>query len=131
MATWKITPIMKKSITERQEWVKDGETILHEIGWRWGEFTIETEDDDLPEGFVDSPVIDLFSLPEGMELSDWSTDDGCWENTDFDEIESEELREETEEFLEENSVYDLEEHGWVMSDCEMLIDGGFDYERIE
>jgi hypothetical protein len=131
MATWKITPIMKKSITERQEWFKNGETILHEIGWRWGEFTVETEDDDLPEGFVDSPVIDMFNLPEGMELSDWSTDDGCWENTDLDEIDSDLLREQIEVFLEDNSIYDLEEQGWIMSDSEMLIDGGFDYERVE
>ena len=36
-----------------------------------------------------------------------------------------------EEFLEENSVFDLEEHGWVNHESEMIIDCDMDIEMIE
>lgn len=126
MAKWKITPVWKKSILEVQEWVKPGEPgyINHEIGWRWGEFIIETEDDnppDIKEGD------DIFSV---NSLCDWSTDDGCYEETDVD-VSDELLKEELEEFLEENSIYDLEEKGWVMSDSYMYIQCEVNIEKVE
>ena len=127
MAKWKITPVWKKSILEVQEWIKPGEPgyINHEIGWRWGEFIIETEDDnppDIKEGD------DIFSTQ--YELADWSTDDGCYEETDVD-VSDELLKEEMEEFLEENSIYDLEEKGWVMSDSYMYIQCEVNMEKVK
>jgi len=32
MATWKVTPLWKKSIIERQEWLKDDQRLIVEIG---------------------------------------------------------------------------------------------------
>lgn len=127
MARWKITPTMKKSIREVQEWVKPGEPgyINHEIGWRWGEFYIETEDDNPPVLDEDVNIFDC-----GYELGDWSTDDGCWEDTEVD-VDDEVLQEEVETFLEENSIYDLEEQGWVMSDCYMYIECDVNIERAD
>lgn len=127
MAKWKITPVWKKSILEVQEWVKPGEPgyINHEIGWRWGEFIIETEDDNPPEL---EEGVDMFNC--GYECDDWSTDDGCYEDTEVD-VSDELLKEEIEEFLEENSIYDLEEKGWVMSDSYMYINCELNIEKVE
>lgn len=127
MATWKIEPTWKKSVIEKQYWSKPGQAgyICHEIGWRWGEFFVETEDDNPPE--LESGV-DMMCC--GYDCEDWSTDDGCWEETDID-IADEAEKERLEEFLEENSIYDLEEEGWVMDECEMIIDCDLSIERVD
>jgi hypothetical protein len=125
MARWKVTPDWKKSVIERQYWSKEGVAgyIQHEIGWRWGEFFIDTEDDTPPEL---EPGVNIFDY--GAE--DWSTDDGCWEETDVD-IADDEERERIEEFIENNSIYDLEEEGWVMDECEMIIDCDMTIEKVD
>lgn len=125
MATWKVTPTWKKSVIERQTWTKTGVPgyITHEIGWRWGEFFIETEDDKQPELEAGVNIFDY-------SPDDWSTDDGCWEETDVD-ISNEEERERLEEFVQDNSIFDLEEEGWVMEECEMIIDCDMNIERVE
>ena len=127
MATWKIEPTFKKSVVERQLWTKDGHTITHEIGWRWGEFVIETEGDEKPELNEDGDI-DLFSC--GYELQDFSTNDGCWEETDFN-IQDDDTKEKLELFLEENSVFDLEDDGWEMTDSEMWITCPITIEKVD
>ena len=59
MATWSIKPEWKKSIIERNHLTKDGNTIVIETGWRWGEFHIETQPSD-----GDTPPV----LEEGVDL---------------------------------------------------------------
>ena len=127
MAVWSIKPSWKKSIIERQYWSKEGVAgyIMHEIGWRWGEFTCVTEDDNPPD--LQSGV-DLFSCDYEVEMVELI--DGCWEETEYDLADSEEA-EKAELFLEENSVYDLEEEGWVMDDCEMILDCDPEIEKLE
>ena len=48
MATWSVKPTWKKSIIERNYLSKGDNTIMIETGWRWGEFTVETDDDNPP-----------------------------------------------------------------------------------
>jgi hypothetical protein len=43
----------------------------------------------------------------------------------------EELNNELETFLEDNSVHDLEELGWILDDTEMTIDCDMTIEMIE
>ena len=118
MAMWKVEPTWKKSIIERAFWVKDGKTIINELGWRWGTFHIETEGDDPPE--IDEDT-DLFSAD--FELVDFETSDGCWEENEFEGDWEEGEQEELEERLDngEISVYELEEEGWILSESEMYI----------
>lgn len=127
MATWKITPTWKKSVVEKQYWHKGEDTIVHDIGWRWSEFFIETETDEEPSELKEGNF-DVFNC--GHYLSDFSTDDGCWEETDYD-INDVNAQEKVEEFLSENSIYDLEEEGWVMGDCEMWIECECEIEKVE
>ena len=117
MSVWKVEPTWKKSLTEIQYWMKDGKTITYEIGWRWGEFYYTTEGDEPP---VIEEGSDLMCI-EGADLMDWSTDDGCWEDYSFGDM-SEEEQEEIQTFFDDgNSIYDLEEQGWVMSECELIV----------
>jgi hypothetical protein len=121
MALWKVTPVWKKSVIETQTWVKDGVAgyIEHEIGWRTGEFFIESEEE--PDIDDDTNLLEL--------SDDWSTDDGNWEETSYD-LAEESIEEETREFLEENSVFDLEEQGWAMEECSIVIQGGMNIEKV-
>ena len=125
MATWSVEPTWKKSIIERQEWIKGDNRLIVETGWRWGEFTVYTEDDNPPEL---EPGVDMFNC--GYESEMVETTDGCWEEHDMDECDDE-TREWLEEFLEENSVFDLEEHGWVCGDTEMIIDCDMTIEKVD
>ena len=125
MATWKVTPDWKKSVIERTEWIKDDQRMIHETGWRWGEFIVYTDDDTPPEL---EPGVDIFACGYESEMVECT--DGCWEECDYDECDDE-TREFVEEFLEENSIYDLEEHGWYCSETEMIIDCDMDIEMIK
>jgi len=107
MAEWNVQPTWKKSVIERQSMTKDGQTIMIETGWRWGEFIVYTDDDNPPK--IESGV-DIFNCDYETEMVE--TFDGCWEEIDMDDVDDE-TREWLEEFFEENSYFDLEEHGWI------------------
>jgi hypothetical protein len=122
---WSVKPTYKKSILERNFLYKDGETFIVETGWRWGEFIVFTEDDDPPnleEG------VDIYDCGYESELVE--TSDGCWEDHDMDGC-KEETKIWLEEFLEDNSWLDLEEHGWTQGDCEMIINSELEIERAD
>ena len=123
MATWIVQPKFKKSITERIFWEKDGNVFIDETGWRWGEFLVETEDDQPP---VLEDGVDIFSCGYYSELVE--TSDGCWSDHNYDGCD-EESQAWLEEFLEENSTFDLEEHGWIQTDTEMLLEGELEITR--
>lgn len=126
MATWSVKPEWKKSIIERQYMRKDDNVLMVETGWRWGEFHVYTDDDNPPD--IEAGV-DIYNCDYETELVE--TNDGCWEEHDMDECD-EQTREWLEEFFDEgNSYYDLEEHGWVYDDCEMIIDCDLIIEKVE
>jgi hypothetical protein len=116
MTEWRIKPHWKKSTIERNYLTKNGETIMVETGWRWGEFSLLTEDDKIPNI---EPGVDMYNNDYDCELVE--TTDGCWEEVVYDDV-SDETREWLEEFFEENNWLDLEEHGWSQDECEMIID---------
>jgi hypothetical protein len=125
MATWSVKPTWKKSIIERNYLYKDGQQLVIETGWRWGEFTVETEDDNPPDIEAGVNIYDC-----GYESELVETNDGCWEEHDYDDVDDE-TREWIEEFFDEgNSWLDLEEHGWTQGDCEMIIDCDLEITRI-
>jgi len=125
MATWKIEPTWKKSLIERQYFTKDGKTITIETGWRWGEFTCETEDDEPP---VIVEGTDLYNCNYDVELQECT--DGCWEEHEFEGF-TEDEEEEMREWLDENSYFDLEEDGWIQGDCEMIMSCDPSIEKVD
>ncbi len=125
MATWSVKPVWKKSIIERQYFEKDGDIIMHETGWRWGEFHVYTDDDEPPK--LEAGV-DMYDCGYDSEMIE--TNDGCWEETNYDDC-ADDVAEEVQAFLEDNSVYDLEELGWIPTDCEMIIDCDMTIEKVD
>jgi hypothetical protein len=125
MAIWKIEPSWKKSLAERMHYHKDGKTIIIETGWRWGEFTCETEGSEPP---VIEEGDDLYNCGYDVEMQ--YCDDGCWEEREFIGFTDEE-EEVMNEWLDENSFLDLEEEGWNFGDTEMIITCDPEIELIE
>ena len=125
MVTWLVKPEYKKSIVERQYWRKDNNVFIVDTTWRWGEFHVYTDDDTPPELEEGVDILDC-----GYESEMIETSDGCSEDYDMDRCD-EETSEWLEEFLEDNSVFDLEEHGWSSDDCEMFIQCDLIIEKVE
>jgi hypothetical protein len=136
MAIWTVKTYYKKNVQEVETYVqREGEgRVTVTNGFRWGSWTVETTDDNPPEfEFTEVPggdgkkdSIDMLSCEvnniESVELISMD-DGGCWYDVEIeglDETEEEELR----EFLNENSVYDLEDEGeWYQGDTEWWIWG--------
>ena len=114
--SWTVSPLWKKSIIERQHWVKDGQRFYVDTCWRGGSFTVYTEDDNPPD--IEEGV-DIYNCGYETELIECF--DGCSEEYEFDGCDDE-TREWIEEFVEENSIFDLEEHGWYSDETEMFIE---------
>lgn len=127
MATWSVKPQYKKSIIEREYWEKDGNIVVCEIGWRWGEYHVITEDDNPPK--IEAGV-DILNC--GYEADLVETSDGCWSDYDYDDCDDE-----AEEWLrnffeeEDGSPYELEDHGWVQINFEAIIDCDLIIEKVE
>jgi hypothetical protein len=126
MATWSVKPAWKKSIIERNYLTKDGNTVMCETGWRGGEFTVYTDDDTPPDI---GPGVDIYNCGYESELIE--TFDGCWDDFNYDACDEETTKWLEEFFDEGNSWFDLEEHGWIQDECEMIIDCELIIEKIE
>ena len=126
MARWKVTPNEKKSVIERQEWSKGGQTFIYETGWRWGEFIVITDDDTPPNL---EPGVDIYACEYETEVV--GTDDGCWDDYDYSNCDAETCDWLEQFFDDGNSVFELEERGWINGDTEMIIDCEMTIEMIE
>jgi hypothetical protein len=128
MATWSVKPEWKKSIIERVYLNKDESTVMIATGWRWGEFTLETEDDNPPN--IESGV-DMNDCGYETELVE--TSDACWEEVNTDDCDEETTAWIEEYFEEGNSWLDLEEHGWSsgVQPAEMIIDCDLEITKVE
>jgi len=137
MAIWTVSTYHKKSCQEVEHWVRrEGKgKITVTNGFRWGTWTVETSDDNPPEfefdfvprgdgkrdsiNMLDCEVNNI----ESVELVSMD-DGGCWYDIDFEDLTDEE-EEEIQEFIDENSVYELEERedGWYNDETEWWIWG--------
>ena len=56
MTTWRLSTTDKKSVIEREIWrhKEKGWAVVHEVLYRWGHATLETEDDTAPELDLDN-----------------------------------------------------------------------------
>ena len=136
MATWTVKTYHKKNVQENETFVqRNGKgRITTANGFRWGEWTVETSDDNPPEfEFAEVPggngakdSIDMLSCCvnniEEVELVSMD-DGGCWYDIEFEGL-TEEEEQELQEFIDENSIYELEDSGdWYQDDTEWWIWG--------
>jgi len=138
MATWTVSTYYKKSCQEVETYHQrngDGKvTVVN--GFRYGEWTVETTDDNPPEfEFTEVPggdgkkdSINMLDCEinniESVDLVEMF-DGGCWYDIEFEGLTDEE-EEEIQEFIDDNSPYDLEEREddpWSQGDTEWWIWG--------
>jgi hypothetical protein len=136
MATWKVSPLYKKSCEEHEHYVKDGLTIVRKTGYRGASFVVETSDNNPPEfefdfvpgGDGSKDSINMYDCYgnniENVELdSMW---DGCWEDIEYPEdMDEEEYKRLIELIEEEGDIYDVLENqeGWSQNETEAWIWG--------
>jgi hypothetical protein len=143
MATWTVKTYHKKNVQEVEFWVRrEGKgKIVVTNGFRWGSWTVETSDDNPPEfEFTEVPngngakdsinMLDCeYNNIESVELISMD-DGGCWYDIEFEGL-SEEEQEELQEFIDENSIYDLEDRddAWYQDEAEWWIWGPIEIEN--
>ena len=123
----------KKSIEEREEWTKDGERIVRVTGWRWGEWTVTTNDGNPPNfefsrvpggnDAKDSIDINCCSGSNIEEVEMVETTDGCYADIEFPEDMDEAEQERLTELWDEEFYEGWEGEDWYQSDTEMWIWG--------
>jgi hypothetical protein len=136
MAIWKISTREKKSCEEREFWTKDGKTVVRINGFRWGTFTVETSDDNPPEGITEENPdgVDMYgyfgdNAEDGAELD--SMDDGWYGDYEYAGFTDEEQEEIAEALDEADGHYEyLEENGWHNSETEAWLFGPLDIEQV-
>jgi hypothetical protein len=129
MAIWTVSNMHKKSCEEHMIWTKDNRSFKIIDGFRWGTFSIETNDNQPPLG-IDP------KNPNGINMYEYSSDnvdngaqlemmdDGWYNDFDFDSDEfSEEEQEELMALWEEDSFTALEEAGWSNDENEAWLFG--------
>ena len=136
MAIWTVKTYHKKNVQEVETYLQregDGKITITN-GFRWGEWTVETSDDNPPEfEFTTVPggdgkrdsinMLDCeYNNIESVELISMD-DGGCWYDIDIEGLDEDE-EEEIREFLDENSAYELEDEGeWYQDETEWWIWG--------
>ena len=128
MAWWKVATTEKKSCEEREIWSKDGKTVTRINGFRWGTFSVETTNDNPPDGITaeNDDGINMYDHSgdniEQIELE--SMDDGWYGDYEYDGFEDDELQAFIEELDEADDYYEfLEENGWYNNETEAWLYG--------
>jgi hypothetical protein len=140
MASYTVRTYYKKSCEQHEHFynrkIKGAEIIVKD-GFRFAEFTVETNDDEFPQfAFTEVPggdgkkdSVDLYSCfgdnVENTELVEMF-DGGCWGDTEIEGIDDEDEVERLEELINEEGSYSLEDDGdgdWYLSDTECWVWG--------
>jgi hypothetical protein len=138
MATWTVSTTEKKSCLEREIWSRDGKTIVRVNGFRWGTFTVETTDDDPPDGITElnQEGIDMYghcgdnidSINLDSMADGWL---GDYEFDGFDQQQEQAIREALDEADSDGIDYAeyLEQTGWRQEDTEAWLSGPLEITR--
>jgi hypothetical protein len=132
MATWELSTEYKKSSIERQYWYKEDKVIIREEGYRWGTFTVES--DDMPISHKELIENDEYELScidndECWELVDMI--DGCWADTESGRNCTDEDLAAFEDAWEENYYEGVEELGWTLDDTEYSMTGPLHLKNVD
>jgi len=131
MAHWTVSTAEKKSCEEREIWKKGNKTIVRINGFRWATFSVETTDDNPPDGIsADNEYsIDMYShCGDNIDTIDLiSMDDGWYGDYEFDGFKGDEQQEILDAIDEADDYYEyLEENGWSNDDTEGWLHGSLE-----
>ena len=119
MAIWKLSPQNKKSAVEQMFFYNDNMVIIVEQGWRWGTFTVESDERPLTDSeLVNAEGYELGCIDndECWELSEMT--DGCWLDVTAGRNATEQDVAAFEQAWEEDGYDGVEELGWSNDDTE-------------
>lgn len=137
MADWKVTTSFKKSVEEHELWQKGDMVIRRITGFRWGEWIVETNDDNPPILNQDSGPggdgINMYGYYEENveQINMVFLDDGWYTEVIWPDDISEEEQERLEELWDEDPYDSWEEDGWINYETECWAFGPLDIEKIE
>lgn len=124
--SWNISTVEKKSVTQREIWVKDGREAVYEIGWRWGTVTVPNK----PDLSNYDPVVGIDPFSE-WDVEDHSFHDGCWSDWEYPDDMTDEEREEFETAYDEEGDDGIYALGWQIEDTEYHFSGELSVEEID
>jgi hypothetical protein len=119
MATWKLSPQHKKSAVEKMFFYNGSKAIIVEQGWRWGTFTVESDERPLTDSELvneDGYELGCIDNDESWELSEMT--DGCWLDINALRNATEEDVTAFEQAWEQDGYDGVEELGWSNDDTE-------------
>lgn len=140
MSTWTVSTTEKKSCEEREIWTNGESTIVRVNGFRWGTFTVETTDDNPPEGITEANKegIDMYSHSGDNidSISLGSMDDGWsggYEFCGMDEESKQAISDAIDEADGDGIDYSeyLEENGWMLDETEAWLYGPLEITKEE
>lgn len=137
MTTWYVKTTNKKSVEEHQLWVKNGITIRRLTGYRWGEFNIETEDDQpptfeykqVPCGDDNLDSVDMWNC--GYESDLVELDDGWYEDVIWPDNLAPFARDNLEVKWEHKPYSSWEDEGWVLTETEVWFTGPLEIGKVD
>jgi len=129
MTYWTVKTVDKKSVEEHELWQKGDMVIRRITGFRWGSWTVETNDDKPPVLLqTEGPGGDAINMydycdenVENIELD--SLDDGWYGDVVWPEDISDEERERLEELWDEDGYDAWEGEGWYNYETECWASG--------
>ena len=128
MATYTVSTKEKKSVEEREIWVKDDLTIIRISGFRWGSYSVEVDDDEELDIDPENPDgIDMNCCGYDSELI--SMDDGWYGDVVYPESMSDEERERMDALWEEDYYSGWEGDGWMQTDTEAMFYGPLEIKK--
>jgi len=125
MATWELTTEWKKSSIERQFWYKGGKCIIREEGYRWGTFTVESDERPLTDEELKNESgyeLGCIDNDECWEMQDLS--DGCWTEYEAGHNATQADVNEFTDAWNENWYEGVETLGWSLDDTEFYFSSG-------
>jgi hypothetical protein len=123
MKTWVLSNAEKKNVEERSTWTKDGVDVIRVEWFRWGTWTLRS--DDRPDVDLDNPDgYDVYGSGIDWELQ--SMDDGVAASWEFPDDMDDDEKARIEGVYEDGWYDAMEEDGWENVDTEVFIHGPLD-----
>jgi hypothetical protein len=119
MAIWKLSPQHKKSAVEKMFFYNGSKAIIVEQGWRWGTFTVESDERPLTDlELVNEDGYELGCIDNDESWELYEMTDGCWLDIDALRDATEEDVTAFEQAWEEDGYDGVEALGWSNDDTE-------------
>ena len=119
MAFWKLSPQNKKSAVEQMFFYNAGKVIIVEQGWRWGTFTVESDERPLTDlELVNAEGYELGCIDNDESWDLYEMTDGCWLDVTAGRNATEQDVTAFEQAWEEDGYDGVEELGWSNDDTE-------------